>query len=97
MEDRRLDGNAAAGALGDVFTGDATLFFDTCAGCGMRTVQAEVRVYVDAPGTVLRCPGCDAVLMRLVRMPGRILVDFPALARVELPVTDPLPRRARDA
>lgn len=87
MDDRRLDGNAAAGVLSDVFTGDVTMIVDSCAACGTRTVQAEVRVYVDAPGTVLRCPGCDAVLMRLVRMPGRILVDFPALARVELPVT----------
>lgn len=85
MDDQRLDGNAVAGALAEVFVGDATMFVDTCADCGTRTVHAEVRVYVDAPGTVMRCPGCDAVLMRLVRMPGRILVDFPALARMELP------------
>jgi hypothetical protein len=85
VDDQRLDGNAVAGALADVFTGDSTMFVDTCDGCGSRTVQAEVHVYVDAPGTVLRCPGCDAVLMRVVRLPGRILVDFPALRHVELP------------
>jgi hypothetical protein len=87
VNENRLDGNAAAGLLGDVFAGDATMIVDSCAACGTRTVQAEVLVYLDAPGTVLRCPGCDAVLMRVVRMPDRILVDFPALARVELPVT----------
>lgn len=60
------------------------MFLDTCGACGTRTVKAEVLVYVDAPGTVMRCPGCEAVLMRLVRMPGRVLVDFPSLARMEI-------------
>ena len=28
-------------------------------------------VYVHAPGTVVRCPSCEQVLMRIVRQPGR--------------------------
>ena len=86
MEGQRLDGNAVAGMLTDVFAGDATLFAGTCADCGATAVLAEVHVYVAAPGTVLRCPECEAVVMRVVRMPDRLLVDFPALRRVELPM-----------
>ena len=39
---------------------------------------AEARVYEHAAGLVARCPGCDAVLMRLVRAPDRpSLVEIP--------------------
>ena len=86
MDDQRLDGNAAAGALTEVLVGDATVIAETCGGCGTTTVMAEVHVYMDAPGTVLRCPGCDAVIMRVVRLPDRLVVDFPALRRMELPL-----------
>jgi Family of unknown function (DUF6510) len=87
MDDQRLDGNAVAGALTEVFAGDATILLETCADCGTTTMLAEVHVYVDAPGTVLRCPGCEAVVMRVVRLPDRLVVDFPALRRVEMPVS----------
>jgi Family of unknown function (DUF6510) len=88
MDEQRLDGNVVAGALADVFVGDATVLSETCGDCGTTTVLAEVHVYVDAPGAVLRCPGCEAVVMRVVRLPGRLVVDFPALRRVELPVRE---------
>lgn len=89
MDDLHLDGNGVAGDLGDVFSAEPTLMRDTCAGCGVTTVLAEVHVYVQAPGTVLRCPHCDSVLMRVVRNDRRVVVDFPALARLEFDPTSP--------
>lgn len=61
-----LDGNAAAGALSEVFAVDLTAAIARCDGCGQTTVFAESRVYVDAPGMVARCNGCEAVLLRVV-------------------------------
>ena len=47
-----LDGNAAAGALGEVFAVDVTAAVGRCDGCGAVAVLAEARVFVDAPGAV---------------------------------------------
>ncbi|MEV5966482.1 DUF6510 family protein [Kribbella sp. NPDC051952] len=61
-----LDGNAAAGALSELFAVDITAAITRCAGCGHVGVFAESRVYVDAPGMVARCVGCEGVLLRVV-------------------------------
>jgi hypothetical protein len=37
-----------------------------------------------APGLTLRCPGCDAVLARLVHLPDRTLFELRGLRRLEL-------------
>ena len=68
-----LDGNAAAGELGEVFTLDATTAIATCAGCGATGHVASVHVYEAGMGTVLRCPECDAVLLRLVHARDEML------------------------
>jgi hypothetical protein len=62
--DRRLDGNAAAGVLGEVLAVDPTTALVTCAHCGGRAALAEHRVYADAPALVLRCPTCVEVVLR---------------------------------
>jgi hypothetical protein len=41
-------------------------------------------VYVQAPGSVARCPGCDAVLLRVVRSEGRIWLDLRGVSCLEL-------------
>ena len=76
MPDSRLDGNAAGGLLSEVFTPEATSALVTCAGCGTTGAVGAAHAYVDAPGTVLRCPTCDAVLMRFTRVRGRLLADL---------------------
>jgi hypothetical protein len=46
-----------------------------------------VRLYARAPGIVLRCPGCDAVLLRLVQdpgPPGRTWLDLRGLAVLQV-------------
>jgi hypothetical protein len=71
-----LDGNAAAGELSQVFAAEVTTAIATCAGCGATGALATVHVYEAGPGTVLRCPECDAVLLRLVRTRGEVCLEM---------------------
>lgn len=71
-----VDGNEIAGAMREVFALDVTVARGRCAGCGREGPVAESRVYGRGPGLVARCPGCDSVLLRLVRAPDRVWLDL---------------------
>jgi hypothetical protein len=79
-----LDGNAAAGVLAEVFASDVTVASLRCAGCGRVGALAQTRMFGPEPGVVLRCPGCQAVLLRLVRARDRTVLDLRGLAYLEL-------------
>ena len=81
-----LDGNAAAGVLSEVFAVDVTTAVGRCASCGRVGVLADTRVYVDAPGVVLRCVGCESVLLRIVSGPDRRWVDLRGFAVLEIAI-----------
>ena len=81
-----MDGNALAGALREIFTMDVTAAQGRCAGCGRTGMVAETRVYEHAAGLVARCPGCDAVLIRLVRAPDRAYLDLHGMSFLEVPL-----------
>ncbi|MFK4085682.1 DUF6510 family protein [Kribbella sp. NPDC020789] len=80
-----LDGNAAAGALSEVFAVDVTAAIARCDGCGKTGVFADTRLYLNAPGMVVRCPGCDHVLLRVVSTPTETYVDLRGLTYLRLP------------
>ncbi|MET9311576.1 DUF6510 family protein [Kribbella sp. NPDC003505] len=80
-----LDGNAAAGALSEVFAVDLTTATGRCNGCGQVAVFAESRLYVDAPGMVARCNGCESVLLRVVRTPDNTYLDLRGLTYLRVP------------
>jgi hypothetical protein len=63
-QDRRLDGNAAAGVLSEVLAVDPTSAMATCAHCGGRAALGGHLVYADAPALVVRCPSCMQVVLR---------------------------------
>jgi hypothetical protein len=71
-----LDGNAVAGELSEIFASEFTTAVATCAGCGVTGVMALVHVYEAGIGTVLRCPECDTVLMRIVHMTGETHMEM---------------------
>jgi hypothetical protein len=75
-----LDGNAIGGLLLDVFGAEMTTATGRCGSCGSASLVAELAVYLRAPGTVVRCPSCTAVLMVFVRIQGRTCVDLRGLA-----------------
>ncbi|MFC0508912.1 DUF6510 family protein [Micromonospora costi] len=81
-----VDGNALAGPLGEIMGTDLTVAELTCAGCRTTRPLAAMRVFDRAPGLVARCPGCGEVVMRVVRMAGRVLVDLRGSLVLSLPV-----------
>ncbi|MFF5207322.1 DUF6510 family protein [Streptosporangium sp. NPDC000396] len=83
MTENHLDGNAAGGALREVFAVDLTAATGLCSTCSRTFVVAEARLYTRAPGLVGRCPGCEAVLFRLVRGPGRVWLDLRGMTCVQ--------------
>ena len=49
------------------------------------SVVAELTVYGPDPGLVARCPGCEDVLLRLVRTPDATWLDLRGTAVLRLP------------
>ena len=84
-EDIRLDGNAAAGALRELFAPEVTAALATCGGCGTVGPMATLLEYGQAMGVILRCPACDAALLRMVRTPGWLRVDASGIALLMIP------------
>ena len=84
MRELKLDGNGIGGLLGEVFALEPTAGRGTCDGCGAEAAVGELHVYLHAPGIVARCPGCDAVLLRVVHARGRYLLDLRGLRVLEL-------------
>ena len=82
----RLDGNALAGDLSEIFTVDVTTARFVCAGCGHADAVATLRLWEVAIGSVARCPHCEDVVLRLVRTPDRFVLDLHGAVRLELPL-----------
>jgi hypothetical protein len=89
VDTARLDGNVAAGTLADIFQPEMTIAITTCANCGAVRPLGELFAYVRAPGVVLRCPTCEAALLRLVRTPGRTWLDLQGTSVLQMQSPDP--------
>ncbi len=83
-----LDGNAAAGALADVFAPDMTAAITSCAACGDARPVGELLAYLRAPGLVLRCASCQVVQIRVVRAPGRAWLDLRGIRVLQVALAD---------
>jgi ribosomal protein S27E len=81
-EDLRLDGNAIAGLMTEVFTPEATAAVVRCASCNTEGAVGAAMVYSHAPGLVVRCATCEAVVMRFARIRGRLVADLHGVARM---------------
>jgi uncharacterized protein DUF6510 len=75
-----LDGNAIAGLLQEVFGHEMTIATGVCTHCGNEGLLAECRVYVRAPGVVVRCRTCDAVLAVIIEKDELHCVDLQGLS-----------------
>jgi hypothetical protein len=82
----RLDGNAFAGLLREVFVEDLTGAQGTCANCGaLGQIGAQhLYDYPDGPGAVLRCSSCEGLLMVLVRSGTRYRLGAQGLLWMEI-------------
>jgi len=83
-DDSALDGNAIGGLLLEVFGTEMTAAVAVCASCGASGPVAETVVFLRAPGTVVRCRSCGAVLMVVLRRGQQNCVDLQGLAALEL-------------
>ena len=81
----RLDGNAAAGLLQDLFVHELTAARGACASCGAVAQMGGQHLYMypRSPGAVLRCRECAGVLMVLVRGGGHLRVGLPGFVWLE--------------
>jgi hypothetical protein len=71
-----LDGNMAAGPLGDVFARDVTTAIATCDACGNSGPLGEAMVYGEPLGAILRCVACEQVLLRFAETPRGMRLDM---------------------
>lgn len=89
-DDLRLDGNAAAGMLREIFVHEMTAAFGTCAGCGAVNALGALSVFANAPGLVMRCPPCGAVMLRVVHGGSRYWVDASGIKVLEISEQPPV-------
>lgn len=82
----RLDGNAIAGLLGELFTSEVTGARGACVGCGAVGALGAQHLYMHplAPGAVLRCRWCEHVLMVLVHAEGRVRLAVRGIAWLDI-------------
>ena len=81
----RLDGNAAAGLLSEMFARDVTIAQATCAGCGATKTIGTLFLYAQEMGAVLRCPGCENVVLRLSRTHTHLWLDATGARSIAIP------------
>lgn len=83
LDSSALDGNAIGGLLREVFGTEMTTAAGTCATCGSTSLVAETLVYLRAPGAVMRCRACTAVLLVITRRGQIHCVDLLGLSALE--------------
>lgn len=82
-----LDGNAIAALLIDVFGADRTASERWCQSCGARNRLGAHRVYRGA-GTVMRCPVCGDIALRITSLPDRYVVSMAGTWTFDAPRAD---------
>ena len=82
--ENKLDGNAAAGILQAIFPFEMTLVQATCTGCGSTNAIGATAVYMHGMGTVVRCPSCDTVLIRIAQIKGRYFLDMQGIRVLQI-------------
>jgi Family of unknown function (DUF6510) len=83
-EPAALDGNAAAGLLQQIFSIDVTMAAMTCGNCDLVQPLAALRLYGLPMGNILRCPRCQAALIRAVAREQDCWLDLRGVAALHL-------------
>lgn len=81
----RVDGNAMAGMLGEIFVHDMTAARIACGGCGKIEPIGADHVYMQAPGVVLRCCHCAGVLFVITQSRGSYVLGLGRASWLEAP------------
>ena len=91
LEDRestRLDGNAAAGVLTQVFCGEPSDALVVCAGCGATSAVGALMAYGLELGAILRCQHCDTAVLRLGAAGAMMWLDLRGAVSLRVRISD---------
>ncbi len=83
--DLRVDGNAIAGLLREVFAVELSAARVRCAHCGGIAEIGAEPAYAHAPGAVVRCRVCSREILVLVRGGGRYWLSLAGATWLEIP------------
>ena len=82
----RVDGNALAGMLSELFVPEMTTVRCRCDACGRVEPLGAEHVYAhpQAPGAVLRCLHCDNAMLVIVQADGRWRLGSSGVTWIEI-------------
>jgi len=86
-----LDANATAGVLYEIFGAEMTAEPTECANCGKEGEIGALLAFTHGPGIVLRCSGCEQVVIRIVQTPEAIYLDARGAVYLRLTTHKTLP------
>ncbi len=78
----RLDGNAVAGTLAEIFNFEMTMAVAACGQCGTNLRLGAALLYPHGMGMVVCCSTCDHALMRIARIRGAYYLDLRGMSRL---------------
>jgi hypothetical protein len=84
----RLDGNAAAGLLSEIFCAEPSNAVIICAGCGATAAIGALPAYGLELGAILRCPNCDTAVLRVGAAGATLWVDLRGAVSLRLRIGD---------
>ncbi len=85
-----LDGNALAGMLQELFAMEMTIAPVECATCGRLGELGSLWAFAESPGYILRCPGCQNIVVRMAVTPAAVFLDARGAAYLRIPRREPL-------
>jgi hypothetical protein len=86
-----LDANATAGLLHEIFGVDMTAEPMECANCGREGEVGALLAFTRGPGVVLRCSGCEQVVLRIVQTSEATYLDARGAVYLRLTTHKTLP------
>jgi Zn finger protein HypA/HybF involved in hydrogenase expression len=75
MTEVHTDGNGVAGMLSEVLAVEVTTLRRRCQSCGAESALGAHRAYHGA-GTVLRCPACEDVAVRIGVRENELVLEW---------------------
>jgi hypothetical protein len=79
-----LDGNAAAGRIGQLFAFDVTRAIVNCGGCQHQGPFAELVLFGGGAGLILRCRQCGEVNIRMLETGQVSHFDLSGVTRISI-------------
>jgi hypothetical protein len=83
-QETRVDGNAVAGTLGQIFVHEVSDARIACGGCGKVEPVGAEHAYTQAPGIVIRCCHCEDVLLVVTPAEDRYVLGFAGAGWLEI-------------